>query len=173
MLRNFFNSSSSGSHSGLRFSVAVMLTASFSVRNSHQRITLSLSLSLSLTLSFYLTESEFVEILVETGWDNLCTMARSLGSTAGRRAAADCWSAGYFSYSHQIRWVRKIFTIRVLCRSLAVVRLGLLFQSKREMQERTRRPADDALQCSWSLLNTIENYMDATEAVPYMERILW
>ena len=51
MLRNFYNSSESGSHSGLWFSLAVMLTASFSVRNSHQRITLSRSILPRVNLS--------------------------------------------------------------------------------------------------------------------------
>ena len=44
---------------------------------------------------------------------------------------------GYLCYSHQVRWVRKIFTIRVIACvvALRVVRLRLLFQSKRECRQ--------------------------------------
>ena len=63
-------------------------------------------------------------------------MARSLGSTPGSRVTADRWlkynfllqikvrMSGYFSYSHQIRRVRKIFTIRFIACNIALLLRG-------------------------------------------------
>ena len=130
-----------------------MLTASFSVRNSHQRITLSvsLSLSLSLSLSFYLTESEFVKILVETTYGRWRIRSGLLTFTLSRvyrRMTRGSWTLVEIEFliTDRSPYARIFFLLASgsmgekniyylcysLCRSLAVVRLRLLFQSERE-----------------------------------------
>ena len=56
----------------------------------------------------------------------------------------------YFSYSHQVRWVRKIFTIRVIACVVALLLCdySCCSRAKENVRENEKAAVDDALQCS-------------------------